>query len=259
VLKWPGGVKLEVIAIGTDNKVYKKYQRNVIDLTDWSKMRDNWNPNVSVKDIEVGERQNARPEVFAIRDNDDPQVYQNYWTKSGSSGEWKGWREFPNSDLKVTDIEVGELSKSGDSYRLALFGIEKDTKRLYKNQWLKQGDPWSGWSHFGYTDPEDGPKKYQEIEVGVRPNGRLDVFAISADDKRQLYVKWMTKADDINFSGGWGEFGDPNTKYQEIEVGVGANGGLHVFAISDNSVYHRFQNSANSEYSDWNLMKQANP
>jgi hypothetical protein len=104
----------------------------------------------------------------------------------------------------------------------------------------------------GSVTPPPGPKAALSSHppaVGVNANGRLEVFAVGADDA--LWHIWQFAANG-DWSG-WDRLG--GDLRGAPAVGVNANGRLEVFAVgADDALWHIWQFAANGDWSGWDRL-----
>ena len=151
------------------------------------------------------------------------------------------WRSTPPVWQSPRNPEVA-LDVTG---RLQLFALDPATRGILRcAQTNPATNTWGAWEVFG------GPAAAVPT-VGRNADGRLEVFAVSADT---TLVRRIQNAD--GSWGAWTSFGGPAGAAPAI--GRNSDGRLEVFVLGPGGAYitHRWQNRANASAEDWSAWTQ---
>lgn len=182
------------------------------------------------KEISVITTHQDAIELFAIQADDA------IWHKRKSgSASWTIWDKlFDGGQKRVTSILDGNTSNA----RIHVFSLSVNGYIWHRWEVAAGGD-WFGISEYITVNFS---KKFTDLKVARNSDNRLEIFAIGVDKK--LYHAWQfTSGANNNFSA-WTLL--DSTPCHDLAVGRNADGRLEVFFCSGASVFHKWQDSANS-------------
>lgn len=138
--------RLEVFGIGTDQRLWHRYVRPGLNLTDWSGQNiwSNWESlgpaDQGLRHIAVGKNPDGRLEIFAA--GLDGKAWH-IWQVAPNRG-WSDWSPFP--DLRVMgSVNQVTVGTNADG-RLELFGTASSDGLLWRIWQENPGaGPWVGW------------------------------------------------------------------------------------------------------------------
>ncbi len=214
--------RLEVFAIGTDNKLWHISQNTPNSF--WCSWASLGGSNITK--LAVVPNLDGRLEVFA-RGTDNQLFHISQTEPNGSS--WSNWSSLGG--------EVQEMSASNnEDGRIEVFARRNDGTMWH----IWQTNPdyvWSSWRNLGGN--------IGVLSVRNNEDGRLEVFAVGSDN--ELWHIWQTKP-----NSGWGPWSKLGGSIRRLVVGRNQDGRLEVFATgTDNTLRHIWQTNPDHDWSNW--------
>jgi alpha-galactosidase len=242
--------QLSLFATGSDGNVWNAYKQTPDPNSQWS----GWSSlghasNGFVGQVQVGMLPDGRPQIFVI--GQDNTIWTAYKTGTDPNSAWSGWSSMGNPGVSINQLTVGT---SADG-RLNLFatGSDGNVWNAYK-QTSDTNSQWSGWSSMG----QGGNGLSGQVQVGILPDGRFQLFALGHDTN--VWTDYKTSTDANSAWSGWSSMGNPGKQLSYLTVGAFSDGRLNLFATgSDGNVWNVYKQTTdpNSSWSGWSSFGQA--
>lgn len=286
--------QLEIFAVDRSSNILRSKHQNAPNSQDWS----DWSGLgvcTNQSPVAVGKDEDGGLEVFAV---DSASGGVRHMWQTNVHGGWSGWRDLGGAlqpEMVVARNKEGRLELFGvDAHdktlahcsqivanskerwsewqslggailpgftvgqnadgRLEAFAINSTNGRVNQIYQVvtNGGIGWSGWNDFG-TSAKTG------LAVGRNADGRLEVFGVKSNSASMLH-RWQTTLEGSIQWSAWSEMGGSTQPYPAL--GRNQDGNLEIFAINNmdvNTLDHRRQISANSEWLEWFSMDHSPP
>ncbi|MDB6021100.1 MAG: hypothetical protein JWQ04_957, partial [Pedosphaera sp.] len=208
--------------------------------SEWADLGGNLLP-----ELFVAQNKDHHLELFGVDAHDGHLSHCGQFVANGKI-QWSPWQSLGGAILP--GFAVGQHPDG----HLELFAVNSTTGRLnHISQTFTGGAGWSAWSDFGVS-VETG------VAVGNNADGRMEVFGVNGKDSTMLH-RWQASTDPRNSRWSpWSRMEGSVLPYPAVSRNQ--DGNLEIFAINKmdvNTLDHKRQISANSDWLDWFSMDHA--